>query len=32
MRLLLKLNGDGGRYRARTYDLLHVKQMLFQLS
>ena len=22
----------GGRYRTRTYDLLHVKQMLYQLS
>ena len=24
--------GCGGRYRTRTCDLLHVKQMLYQLS
>ena len=24
--------GFGGRYRTRTCDLLHVKQMLYQLS
>ena len=29
---LLSRDFCGGRYRTRTYDLLHVKQMLYQLS